>query len=178
MKALLAPAFDPQEWLESIELVAAGVAAVGDVTNTLGSLGPLAEADISVDMIVQNLSPDGAFTNITFTLARKDLRKHFLGAQAGLTGVNFGIAETGGVVVVTNEGNADMGTALPPLHIACMGLEKIVPRAADLSVFLRLLDYQPFFASSIAMFDRIASSSTCPARALFCSCASLISLSQ
>jgi L-lactate dehydrogenase complex protein LldF len=71
--------------------------------------------------------------------ARQHLRSKFLGAQAGLTGVNFAIAETGGLVVVTNEGNADMGTALPPLHIASMGVEKIVPRAEDLGVFLRLL---------------------------------------
>jgi L-lactate dehydrogenase complex protein LldF len=71
--------------------------------------------------------------------ARSHLRSKFLGAQAGLTGVNFAIAETGGVVVCTNEGNADMGASLPPLHIACMGIEKLIPRAADLSVFLRLL---------------------------------------
>lgn len=71
--------------------------------------------------------------------ARAHLREKFLSAQAGLTGVNFAIAETGGVVVCTNEGNADLGTALPPLHIACMGVEKIVPRAKDLGVFLRLL---------------------------------------
>jgi L-lactate dehydrogenase complex protein LldF len=71
--------------------------------------------------------------------ARTDLRPRFLAAQAGITGVNFAIAETGGVVVCTNEGNADLGTLLPPLHIACMGLEKLIPRAADLPVFLRLL---------------------------------------
>jgi L-lactate dehydrogenase complex protein LldF len=71
--------------------------------------------------------------------ARVHLRQHFLSARAGLTGVNFAIAETGGVVVITNEGNADMGTALPPLHIASMGLEKVIPRAEDLGVFLRLL---------------------------------------
>jgi L-lactate dehydrogenase complex protein LldF len=71
--------------------------------------------------------------------ARQHLRAKFLAAQAGITGVNFAIAETGGIVVCTNEGNADLGTALPGLHIACMGLEKIVPRAADLGVFLRLL---------------------------------------
>ena len=71
--------------------------------------------------------------------ARKHLREKFLAAQAGITGVNFAIAETGGFVVCTNEGNADLGTALPGLHIACMGLEKLVPRAADLGVFLRLL---------------------------------------
>jgi L-lactate dehydrogenase complex protein LldF len=71
--------------------------------------------------------------------ARQHLRRRFLEAHAGLTGVNFAVAETGGVVVCTNEGNADMGTALPPLHIACMGVEKLVPRRADLAVFLRLL---------------------------------------
>ena len=52
---------------------------------------------------------------------------------------NFAIAETGGIVVCTNEGNADLGIALPPLHIACVGIEKLIPRAADLGVFLRLL---------------------------------------
>lgn len=71
--------------------------------------------------------------------ARAHLRAKFLAAQAGITGVNFAVAETGGVVVCTNEGNADLGTSLPSLHIACMGLEKLVPRAADLGVFLRLL---------------------------------------
>jgi L-lactate dehydrogenase complex protein LldF len=71
--------------------------------------------------------------------ARAHLRAKFLAAQAGLTGVNFAVAETGGVVVCTNEGNADLGTSLPPLHIACMGVEKIVPRLRDLGVFLRLL---------------------------------------
>jgi L-lactate dehydrogenase complex protein LldF len=71
--------------------------------------------------------------------ARGHLRERFLAAQAGITGVNFAVADTGGVVVCTNEGNADMGTSLPPLHVACMGLEKIVPRAEDLGVFLRLL---------------------------------------
>src|SRR3954453_13662116 len=71
--------------------------------------------------------------------ARQHLRQKFLQAQAGITGVNFAIAETGGFVVCTNEGNADLGVSLPPLHIACMGVEKIVPRAKDLGVFLRLL---------------------------------------
>ncbi len=71
--------------------------------------------------------------------ARHHLREKFLAADAGLTGVNFAIAETGGFVVCTNEGNADLGTSLPPIHIACMGIEKIIPRARDLGVFLRLL---------------------------------------
>jgi L-lactate dehydrogenase complex protein LldF len=71
--------------------------------------------------------------------ARGHLREKFLAADAGLTGVNFAIAETGGFVVCTNEGNADLGASLPRVHIACMGVEKLVPRAADLAVFLRLL---------------------------------------
>jgi L-lactate dehydrogenase complex protein LldF len=71
--------------------------------------------------------------------ARQELRKRFLAAEAGISGVNFAVAETGGFVVCTNEGNADLGTTLPPLHIACMGIEKLIPRAADLGVFLRLL---------------------------------------
>ncbi|MCA8995392.1 MAG: lactate utilization protein [Planctomycetaceae bacterium] len=71
--------------------------------------------------------------------ARQELRQKFLSADAGITGVNFAIAETGGFVVCTNEGNADLGTSLPKLHIACMGIEKLIPRVNDLSIFLRLL---------------------------------------
>ena len=71
--------------------------------------------------------------------ARQRLREKFLAADAGITGVNFGVAETGGFVVCTNEGNADLGVSLPRLHIAAMGIEKLIPRAADLGVFLRLL---------------------------------------
>jgi L-lactate dehydrogenase complex protein LldF len=71
--------------------------------------------------------------------ARRHLRTRFLRAQAGITGVNFAIARTGGIVVCTNEGNADLGTLIPPVHIACMGIEKLIPRPGDLSVFLRLL---------------------------------------
>ena len=59
--------------------------------------------------------------------ARQHLREKFLAGQAGLTGVNFAVAETGGFVVCTNEGNADLGVSLPPLHIACMGVEKLIP---------------------------------------------------
>ncbi|RMG36350.1 MAG: lactate utilization protein [Planctomycetota bacterium] len=71
--------------------------------------------------------------------ARQDLRRRFREADVGITGVNFAIAETGGIVVCTNEGNADLGVSFPPVHIACMGIEKIIPRLADLSIFLRLL---------------------------------------
>lgn len=71
--------------------------------------------------------------------ARLSLRDEFLTADAGMTGVNFAIAKTGDVVVCTNEGNADMSTALPKLQIAVMGLEKIIPDYDALSVFVRLL---------------------------------------
>jgi L-lactate dehydrogenase complex protein LldF len=71
--------------------------------------------------------------------ARNHLRDCFCKADVGLTGVNFAIAETGGIVICTNEGNADLGVGLPQVHIASMGMEKLVPRAGDLSVFLRLL---------------------------------------
>ncbi|WP_024955403.1 lactate utilization protein B [Sulfurospirillum arcachonense] len=71
--------------------------------------------------------------------ARVHLRKKFLNADASLTGVNFGIAETGGIVVCTNEGNADLGASLAKLHIASMGIEKIIPKIKDLAVFTRLL---------------------------------------
>ncbi len=71
--------------------------------------------------------------------ARVHLREKFLGAKVALTGVNFGVAETGEFVVCTNEGNADMGVHLADVHIACMGIEKIIPRRKDLGVFLRLL---------------------------------------
>lgn len=77
--------------------------------------------------------------DILTAAAGAQLREHFLGADAAMTGVNFGIAESGGIVVCTNEGNADLGTALAPVHIASMGIEKLIPRAQDLGVFLRLL---------------------------------------
>lgn len=71
--------------------------------------------------------------------ARHHLRERFRAAQAGITGVNFALADTGTFVVCTNEGNADLGAHLPSLHIACMGIDKLLPRRADLPVFLRLL---------------------------------------
>ena len=71
--------------------------------------------------------------------ARYHLRDEFMQAQAGMTGCNFGVAKTGDVVVCTNEGNADMSTSMPKLHIVAMGLEKIVPDYDSLAVFQRLL---------------------------------------
>jgi len=71
--------------------------------------------------------------------ARRTLRERFLQADMGISGVNFGIAETGTLVVVENEGNARLSTSLPRIHVALMGIEKVIPRARDLPVFLKLL---------------------------------------
>ena len=71
--------------------------------------------------------------------AREHLRQRFLTSRVAITGVNFAVAETGEVVVCTNEGNADLGVQLADVHIACMGIEKIIPLRKHLGVFLRLL---------------------------------------
>lgn len=70
---------------------------------------------------------------------RADMRPRYVKADAGMTGVNFGIAETGGIVVCTNEGNADISATLPPLYVATIGMEKVIPRQSDLPLFIRLL---------------------------------------
>ena len=71
--------------------------------------------------------------------ARKALRPKFLGADGSMTGVNFAVASTGALAVCTNEGNADLGTSFADLHIAIMGLEKVIPDMEALAVFTRLL---------------------------------------
>ena len=71
--------------------------------------------------------------------ARATLRDRFAAADAGISGVNFAIAETGTIVIVENEGNIRLTTSLPRVHIAVMGIEKVLPRFADLDVFLKLL---------------------------------------
>jgi L-lactate dehydrogenase complex protein LldF len=71
--------------------------------------------------------------------ARRALRDKFIQADMGITGVNFVVAETGTLVLVTNEGNGRMCTSMPPIHVAIMGMEKIVPSMDDLGVSLRLL---------------------------------------
>ncbi|MEJ7778530.1 MAG: lactate utilization protein B [Daejeonella sp.] len=71
--------------------------------------------------------------------ARVHLRDTFLTRKVALTGVNFAVAETGEFIVCTNEGNADMGAHLAEMHIASMGIEKLIPKKKQLGVFLRLL---------------------------------------
>jgi L-lactate dehydrogenase complex protein LldF len=71
--------------------------------------------------------------------ARKVLREIFLTAGVGVSGVNFGVAETGTLCIVTNEGNGRMVTTVPPIHIALMGMERLLPSLDDLALFLSLL---------------------------------------
>jgi L-lactate dehydrogenase complex protein LldF len=71
--------------------------------------------------------------------ARQVLREKFLAADVGISGANFLVAETGTVVLVTNEGNAELTTALPDTHIVVTGIEKLVPTLDDVSTFVRIL---------------------------------------
>ena len=71
--------------------------------------------------------------------ARRMLRAEFLAADMGISGVNFAVAESGSLCLVENEGNGRLSTTVPRLHVALMGIERIVPTAADLAVSLRVL---------------------------------------
>jgi L-lactate dehydrogenase complex protein LldF len=72
-------------------------------------------------------------------IARAELREKFLRADLGITGANFAVADTGTIVLVTNEGNGRMVTSLPRVHVALVGVEKVVPSLTDLMVFLAIL---------------------------------------
>jgi L-lactate dehydrogenase complex protein LldF len=84
------------------------------------------------------MPPTDDLAQLTST-ARTTLRDRFAAADVGISGVNFGIAETGTIVIVENEGNIRLTTSLPRIHIAVMGIEKVIPRFADLDIFLKLL---------------------------------------
>jgi L-lactate dehydrogenase complex protein LldF len=73
------------------------------------------------------------------SIARKNLRQKFFEGQIGLSGVNFAVAETGTLCLVENEGNGRMCTTVPPVHIAVMGIEKVVERMEEVPPLLRLL---------------------------------------
>jgi L-lactate dehydrogenase complex protein LldF len=72
-------------------------------------------------------------------IAREKLRQEFLAADMGISGANFMVAETGTLVMVTNEGNGRMCTTLPPLHVAVVGIDKVVPDWESLNILLKLL---------------------------------------
>jgi L-lactate dehydrogenase complex protein LldF len=71
--------------------------------------------------------------------ARRQLRKEFLEADIGVSGCNFAIAESGSIVLFTNEGNGRMITTLPPVHVVFMGMERLLPTFEDLETFVNLL---------------------------------------
>ena len=85
--------------------------------------------------------------------ARAVLRTVFLESDLGISGVNFGVAETGTLCLVTNEGNGRLVTTLPPLHIALMGIERLVPTMADLA---RMLDVLPRAATGQSLTSYIS----------------------
>jgi L-lactate dehydrogenase complex protein LldF len=72
-------------------------------------------------------------------LARRILRQKFRQAGMGISGVNFAVAETGSIHLIENEGNGRMVTTVPPVHVALMGLEKVMPRLEDIAALQRLL---------------------------------------
>jgi L-lactate dehydrogenase complex protein LldF len=72
-------------------------------------------------------------------IARRHLRQEYLQADMGISGVNFAIADTGTICVVENEGNAGLSTSAPRVHVALMGIEKVIPSIHHLPLFLNLL---------------------------------------
>jgi L-lactate dehydrogenase complex protein LldF len=96
--------------------------------------------DVS-DVFARTLGTDANNDDIHYLAEsqRVTTRPLILEADAGLTGGNFAIAETGAIVTCTNEGNADLSVNTPKLHIASVGIEKLIPRVNDLGVFIRLL---------------------------------------
>ena len=105
----------------SLHVTLAEVAETFHAHHALDREAPLTDA---VDMLAE---------------ARLVLRDKFLSADVGITGANFLIAETGGAVIVTNEGNADLTACLPDTHIVVTGIEKLVPTLDDVGVLLRVL---------------------------------------
>jgi len=101
------------------------------IHKTRGQIGALFTAELG-------MPPTDDVDQLTST-ARATLRDRFAAADLGISGVNFAIAETGTIVIVENEGNIRLTTSVPRIHIAVMGIEKVIPRLADLDVFLKLL---------------------------------------
>ncbi len=94
-------------------------------------------ADLFTRESGQAHSPDN-IPRLTAT-ARRLLREKFLASGIGISGANIGVAETGSIVLVTNEGNAEMVTSLPPVHVVVIGIEKIAPSWDDAAAWLALL---------------------------------------
>jgi L-lactate dehydrogenase complex protein LldF len=92
------------------------------------------------DLFVEKLGIPPSDDVATLTgAARQALRQRFAEADVGISGVNFGVAETGTILILENEGNARLTTSVPRTHVALMGIEKVIPRFEDLDLFLKLL---------------------------------------
>jgi L-lactate dehydrogenase complex protein LldF len=99
----------------------------------------LTRHDVS-DLFARNLQSERTEVPERLTeIARQTLRERFAKAEMGLSGANFLVAETGTVVLIENEGNIRFCTTAPRVHVALVGIEKLIPRFADLGVFLRML---------------------------------------
>jgi L-lactate dehydrogenase complex protein LldF len=72
-------------------------------------------------------------------IARREMRAHYCRADIGISGANFAIAETGMISITENEGNARLTTSLPKIHVALLGIEKLLPKLSDLALFLPML---------------------------------------
>jgi L-lactate dehydrogenase complex protein LldF len=136
-------------------LARAGISAVEtDLAELIVQLGHDRPSHILVPAIHRNRAEirdiflremgdvDPGLTDVPAALAeaaRLHLRRKFLSAKVGISGVNFGIAETGTLCVVESEGNGRMCLTLPPTLITVMGIEKVIPSWADLGVFMQLL---------------------------------------
>src|ERR1044072_849348 len=101
------------------------------IHKTRGQIAELFTAELG-------MPPTNDIGQLTST-ARTTLRDRFATADLGISGVNFAIAETGTIVIIENEGNIRLTTSLPRVHVEVMGIEKVIPRFADLDVFLKLL---------------------------------------
>ena len=94
-----------------------------------------------VALALQNLAVNGALFDVNGSSTATVLGRFSSLLPVGITGANFLVAETGGVVIVTNEGNADLTASLPDTHIVVTGIEKVVPTLDDTGLLLRLLAF-------------------------------------
>jgi L-lactate dehydrogenase complex protein LldF len=93
-------------------------------------------ADVLSNHLGTRLPPDA---KVLAAAARAALREKFQSAEMGITGANFVAADTGTICIISNEGNARLTSTVPPIHVAIAGIEKVIPRFADLPIFLKLL---------------------------------------
>ncbi len=99
----------------------------------------LTKADIARDFHEKLGAPLTDNAEELTRIARQKLRQEFLSADMGITGANFAVAETGMIAITENEGNARLTFSLPPIHVAIVGIEKLIPRVADLALLWPLL---------------------------------------